>query len=96
MSEREAYKKKFEAEIELAHAKLAQLKAQAKNASADARIRYEQIVDNLEQLLDATKTKLRELGSSSEEAWEALKVGVEAAWGDFTTGLDNATAKLKR
>lgn len=96
MSERDAYKKKFEAEIELAQAKLAQLKAHAKNAAADARIKSEQIVDNLEQSLDATKTKLRALGSSSEEAWEALKAGVEATWGDFKTGLDNATAKLSR
>jgi len=96
MSEKDAYKKKLEAEIELAQVKLAQLKAHAKNAAADARIKYEQILDNLEQKLDATKTKLRELGSSSEEAWGSLKTGVETAWGDFRTGLDSAMAKLKR
>lgn len=41
MSTKDAYKQKLEAEIEMAQAKLAQLKAHAKNSAADARIKYE-------------------------------------------------------
>jgi hypothetical protein len=39
MSTKEAYKQKIEAEVELAQAKLAELKAQANNSAADARIK---------------------------------------------------------
>ena len=94
MSTRDAYKQKVQAEIELAQAKLAELKAQSKSAAADARIKLEGMIDDLERMLDTTKTKLRELGSSGEGAWEHLKDGVDSAWGDFKTGLGKATAKF--
>jgi hypothetical protein len=95
MSSRDAYKQKLEAEIELAQAKLAELKAHAKNLAADARIKYEGMIDDLEKLLDSTKTKLRELGSSTEGAWEQLKGGVESAWIEFRTSLGKANAKFR-
>ena len=94
MSARDAYMKKIEAEIELAQAKLVELKASAKVSAADARIKYERLIDDLEQLLDDTKTKLKELGSSSDDAWGELKDGVESVWADFKTGLGKMTAKL--
>ncbi len=39
MSTKKAYKQKLEAEVELAQAKLAELKAQAKSSTADAHIK---------------------------------------------------------
>ena len=95
MSTLAAYKQKIEAEIELAQAKLAELKAQAKNSAADARIKLEGMLDDLERRLDITKNKLRELGSSGEGAWEDLKNGVDVAWGDFSDGLGKAVAKFR-
>jgi Na+/phosphate symporter len=95
MSTRDAYKKKLEAEIELAQAKLVELKARAKVSAADVRIKYEKSIDHLERMLDVTKTKLGELGSSSEDAWGDLRSGVESAWADFKTGLGDAAAKFR-
>lgn len=95
MSTKDAYKQKIEAEIELAQAKLAELKAHAKNVAADVRIKYEGMIDDLERMLDTTKTKIRELGSSTDGAWEDLKGGVESAWGDFKSGLGKAASKFK-
>ena len=57
MSTNEAYKQKIEAEIELAHAQLAELKAPAKSYAADARIKYTQQVEKLEQDVDPTWVK---------------------------------------
>jgi chromosome segregation ATPase len=95
MSTLAAYKQKLEAEIELAQAKLAELKAHAKNSAADARIKLEGMLDDLERRLDTTKNKLRELGSSGEGAWEQFKGGVDDAWGDFSDGLSKAVAKFR-
>ena len=95
MSTKEAYKQKMEAELELAQAKLAEFKAQAKSSAADARIKNAKQVDDLEQKIDATKAKLKEMGEASDDAWEQLKVGVESAWGALSTAIRNAAAKFK-
>ena len=95
MSTKEAYKQKIEAELELAQAKLAEFKAKAKSSAADTRIKYSKQVDELEQKVDATKVKLKELSEASDDAWEQLKVGVESAWDALSTAIRNAAAKFK-
>ena len=95
MSTKEAYKQKIEAELELAQAKLAEFKAQAKSSAADTRIKYAKHFDELEQKVDTTRAKLKELGEASDDAWEQLKVGVESAWGALSAAIRNAAAKFK-
>ena len=95
MNTKEAYKQKIEAELELAQARLAEFKAKAKISTADARIKYAKQIDELEQKIDATKAKLKELGEASEDAWERLKDGVESAWGALRTAVRDTTAKFK-
>jgi hypothetical protein len=95
LSTKEAYKQKIEAELELAQAKLAEFKAQAKSSAADTRIKYAKQVDELEQKVVATRAKLKELGEASDDAWEQLKVGVESAWGALSVAIRNAAAKFK-
>ena len=80
MSRKDDYKKKIEAELEMVQAKLAEWKAGAKNSAADARVKYAKQVDELEQKLEVTKAKLKELGEAGEDAWEQFKGGVENAW----------------
>ena len=96
MSTKKAYKQKIEAEVELAQAKLAELKAKAKISTADARIKYTKQVDELEQKVDATKAKLKELGEASEDAWEHLKDGVESSWGVLSAAVRDTAAMLKK
>ena len=96
MSAREAYKQKIEAEVELAQAKLSELRAKAKISVADARIKYARQIDDLEQGVEATKAKLKELGEAKEDAWEHLKEEVESAWGALRDGVRDVGAKLKK
>jgi len=96
MSTKKAYKQKLEAEVELAHAKLAELKAQAKSSTADARVKYAKQVVELEQKVDAAKAKLKELGKASENAWEHLKDGVESARGALSAAVRDTAAKFKK
>lgn len=95
MSQKDAYKLKIEAELELVQAKLAEMKAIAKSSVADAQIQYGKIVDDLEVRLDNTKSKLKDLGSASEDAWESLKDGVEGAWSELSKAVHKAGAKFK-
>ena len=95
MSTKEAYKLKIEAEVELAQARLAELKAAAKNSAADARIEYENQIEELEQKVDTTKTKLKALADAGEDAWEDLKDGVDNAWSTLSKAVKDTAAKLK-
>lgn len=95
MGTKEAYKQKVEAEITLAQAQLAELNAQANNSAADARIKYAEQIDELEQGVVTTKAKLKELGEASDDAWEHLKDSVDSAWSALSTTIKNTAARLK-
>ena len=95
MSTKEAYKQKVEAEVELAQAKLAELRAVAKGCAADARIKYDQQIEELEQKVDTTKTKRKALADAGEDAWEHLKDGVDNAWSTLSKAVKDSAAKLK-
>ena len=89
MSKKEEYKKKIEAEVELVQAKIAELKDSVKISAAGARIKYAKQIDELEQKMDITKAKLKELGEAGEDAWERLKDGVEGAWASLSAAVRN-------
>lgn len=95
MSTKAAYKQKVEAEVELAQAKLAELRAVAKGCAADTRIKYDQQIEELEQKVDATKSKLNALADAGEDAWEHLKDGVDNAWSSLSSAVKDAATKLK-
>ena len=69
--------------------------AQIKSFAAEFRIKYARLVEELEQKFNATKTKLKELGGASDDAWEQLKDGVEASWHTLSTAIRNAASKFK-
>ncbi len=96
MTAKEAYKQKIEAEVELAQAKLAELKAQAKNSAADANIKYATQIEELEHGVEATKVKLKEMGNAGDDNWERIKDGVESAWSTVSAAVRDAAAKFKR
>lgn len=95
MSTRDAYKQKIEAEVELVQAQLAELKAQANNSAADARIAYADQVAKLEDGVTATKVKLKELGEASDDTWEYMKDSMDSAWRAISTTASNIAAKFK-
>ncbi|HES77261.1 MAG TPA: hypothetical protein ENO09_09710 [bacterium] len=95
MSSKAAYQQKIEAEIELAQANVDTLKAQAKNAIADERIKHDEEISAIESGIETTKAKLKELGGASDDAWDHLKSGVESAWTSASQSVREAYAKLK-
>ena len=96
MSTKEDYKQKVEAELELAHAQLAQLKARAKVSSADAAIEFSKEIDGLEKSVNDTKVKLKELSDADDSNWEQFKDGVDHVWNGLKTSVGNAAAKFKK
>lgn len=96
MTQRDAYKQKLEAEIDLILAKILEFKAKAKIAVADARIQATSTIQGLEQRLDVTKERLSELNSASDDAWESVKSGVEKAWGELRDAFTEAKERFQK
>jgi prophage DNA circulation protein len=95
MNLKEAYKKKAVAELELAQAKLAELRAKAKNINAEAHLNYAKQLDDFEHGIETAKGKLKELGEAGEDAWEKLKDGVESALRSSSAALRDLADKIK-
>src|SRR5512141_2870574 len=95
MSTKDAYKQRIDAELDLVQEKLARFKAQGMNYSADVRLKHAKHVVELEQKIEATKAKLRELGQADEHVWEQLKDGVEDMWSTLQATLENTIATFK-
>ena len=92
---RKAYEEKLDAQLKEWDAQIALLKAKAENAEADAKIDYYKTIDALEHKQDKAKTKLQELKTAGDEAWEAVKAGAEKAWAEVKTAYHDAASKFK-
>ncbi len=96
MSAKDAYQQRVEAEVELAQAKLAEIKAKARGYAADARIDYAKQVDELEENIEQMRAKLQKLEEADDDAWEHLKGEVEGVWDKLKVGVRDIGARLKQ
>ena len=92
---RKAYEEKLDAQLKEWNAQIALLKAKAENTKADAKIDYYKTIEALEHKQDEAKTKLQELKSSGDEAWEAVKGGAEKTWAEVKAAYHDAVSKFK-
>ena len=95
MATKEAYRKRLEAQLAQWDANLDLWSANAKKATADARIKYENELEILKGKRAAARKKLDELGKRSENAWEDMKDGVEKVWDDMGKAMDKVAARFK-
>lgn len=94
MSKKEAYQQKLQAQLAGWRADIDKLKAKADEAGADAKIKLNRQAEDLQSKLDAAESKLDELGDASEDAWEAMKSGVENSFHEAGEGFKAAAAKF--
>ena len=92
---RKAYEEKLDAQLKEWSAQITLLKAKADNAKADAKIEYYKTIEALQRKQNEAKTKLQELKTAGDEAWEDLKTGAEKAWAEVKTAFHDAISKFK-
>ena len=92
---RKAYEEKLDAQLEEWNAQIAVCKARADKAKAEAKIEYYKTIEVLQHKQDEGRTKLNELKTAGDEAWEDLKTGAEKAWNEVKTAFHEATSKFK-
>ena len=76
-------------------AQIALLKAKADNAKADAKVEYYKTIEALQSKQNEAKTKLQELKTAGDEAWEDIKKGAEKAWSEVKAAYHEASSRFK-
>ena len=97
MSEKERYQyqQKMKAQLDVWKADVDKLRAKASGKSADAKLKLDQHLKDLEMRIDEGKAKLAELAAASEDAWDSVKEGIESTWGSLKSAIKDASAKFK-
>lgn len=96
MNEKELYQQKKQAQMDQWSADVKKLKAKASEASADAQIELNKEIKTLEGKIKEGKTRLAELSSASEDAWNSIKDGMDAAWDSMKSAFNEAASKFKK
>jgi hypothetical protein len=92
---RKAYEEKLEAQFDEWNAQIALLKAKADKAKADVKIEYYKNIEALVHKQKEAGTRLHELKTAGDEAWEDVKIGAEKAWDEVKAAYHSAAAKFK-
>ncbi|MGA6926556.1 MAG: hypothetical protein WBY88_12785 [Desulfosarcina sp.] len=97
MSEkRDAYVKKLKAQLDVWNADIDKLDARAARAEAEARIEYQERMDDLRAKRDDARDKLSAMQQAGEGAWEDLKEGLENSWEILKISFNRATSEFEK
>ncbi len=95
-SARDAYVERLKTQLGGWSADIEKLKARAGKISADARAEYEQQLAGLREQRDALAAKVTELQEASDEAWDDVKRGVQAARDHAQESFQTAMSRFGR
>ena len=89
MSQKELYVAKMEEQLSAWRAKLEAMKAKLEEAELQGRLEYHRQLEASQRQHEVACRHLDEFKQSGEEAWDALKAGVEIVWKDLTASSEN-------
>lgn len=97
MSEkRDAYVQKLKAKIDEWTADIDKLSAKAEQAKADAKIKYQQELEELRAKRQELEDRIANIQSAGESAWEELKQGVESSWEVWKASFSRAKTAFEQ
>ncbi len=95
MRNRDVYKKKIYTELQIVQARFAEFKSKGKNLDTATRARHNQHVEKVEQHINATEAKVKELDAAHDDVWEELVEGVENTWTVLQSTMEDAVKSFK-
>ncbi|WP_421621288.1 hypothetical protein [Alkalilimnicola ehrlichii] len=95
MSERNEYLEKIKAKIDEWNADIEKLQAKARQAEAEARIRYHDQIEELRRQRNRAEENLKEARGASEEAFREMRTRLEGAWDDISKAFRKAVDRFK-
>lgn len=94
MKNKDAYEKKMQAQMKERSAEIEKLQAKAEQAEADASIDADSAIRELKDKKAAAEAKLDELRETSDDAWNDVKRGFDAATSALSASLKSASARF--
>jgi predicted nucleic acid-binding Zn-ribbon protein len=94
MDKKDAFKQKFEAQLDAWRADIDKLKAKAKSARADAELDYSEFIEDLKKKQAALRNKLDQFEDAGEDAWKDLRGGIEQAFDDLKKAVQKAKKRF--
>jgi len=92
----QAFREQTETRLAEYKKEIDQLKAKAEKLGGDTKAKAEQQLTALLQKRDEVSEKLKELSSSSGNAWEQLKSGIDAVMEDLGNAYKKAAAEFSK
>jgi len=96
MDNREIYKEKAQAKLDELNARIDLLKAQMKGQSADAKLALSGQVEVLENKREDLQSRMRQLRTAAEDAWDEVPAGLDRAMDEVQHALDRAGEELDK
>lgn len=92
---KKAYQEKLKSQLDEWDAKIDLLKAKASKAEAEAKIEYNETIEDLKKKRAEANDRLQKLRDAGDDAWEDMKEGIEAAWSSLGAAIKSATSHFK-
>lgn len=96
MDTREVYMEKAQAKMDELSARIDLLRAQAKDAAADAKLNLSGQASVLETVQESLRSRISQMKNAGEDAVETVGKGLEAAIHDVEDALEKAEDRLER
>lgn len=94
MTEKSAWERKFEAQIDEWRADIDKMQARARKAGADAQAGYEAEIEDLKARQAKAEAELRKLRAASAEAWDDVRTGAEDSWNAMGRAMKDAWSRF--
>jgi len=90
-----AYLASLRDEMRDADIDLDKLRARARNATGDAKVKLETNIKGLESHRGTVQRQLDDVASDSKRGWDELKIGMDKSWAEFKTAVKKANDEFK-
>ncbi|MBK8814312.1 MAG: hypothetical protein IPN42_01815 [Methylococcaceae bacterium] len=92
-NQKHAYLQKVEAELKEFEAKTELLKAKGNTLMADARVKFDEQLQSLEQSKSEFAAYYNQIAEKADDAWDDVKDEAEEKWTNFKRSVDNFISK---
>jgi hypothetical protein len=89
MSQKELFVENMETQLSDWRAKLDAMKARLEEAELEGRLEFHKQIEASQRQHEVACRHLDELKHSGEEAWDALKAGIDVVWNELNANTDS-------
>jgi flagellar hook-basal body complex protein FliE len=93
MEMKDAYKKKFEAQLATWAADIALLESKAEKATGDIRDTLKKEADSIREKQKTASENIKEMEEASGDTWELIKIKADKFWNEIKSSMSSTIKK---